>query len=109
SPTGSASAWTCSSCRTAIRSSSRPPRRPRRACSLVRPCSAAGAGSSTAAALSAGRLLPGVGIGYLVGEFEALGLDPAARAGRTDETLALWRAAWEETQPLHHTRPPLSI
>ena len=65
--------------------------------------------AATAARLSGGRLVLGVGIGYLVGEFEALGLDPADRAGRTDETLALWRAAWEEPQPLTHAGPRFPV
>jgi probable F420-dependent oxidoreductase len=65
--------------------------------------------AATAARLSGGRLVLGVGIGYLVGEFEALGLDPADRAGRTDETLALWRAAWEEPPPLTHAGPRFPV
>src|SRR5207245_1081099 len=58
--------------------------------------------ASTVARLSNGRLVLGVGVGYLIGEFEALGLDPADRGARTDETLALLRAAWEQPPPLHH-------
>jgi probable F420-dependent oxidoreductase len=67
------------------------------------------AGAATAARLSGGRFVLGVGIGYLVGEFEALGLDPADRAGCTDETLALWRTAWEEPQPLTHAGPRFPV
>jgi len=65
--------------------------------------------AATAARLSGGRLVLGVGIGYLVGEFEALGLDPADRAGCTDETLALWRTAWEEPQPMTHPGPRFPV
>jgi probable F420-dependent oxidoreductase len=42
--------------------------------------------------VSNGRLLLGVGIGYLRGEFEALGLDPRRRAPVTDEALEVLRA-----------------
>src|SRR5262249_10524256 len=67
------------------------------------------AGAATVARLSGGRLVLGVGIGYLVGEFEALGLDPADRAARTDEALALWRAAWEEPAPLTAPGPRFRV
>jgi probable F420-dependent oxidoreductase len=49
--------------------------------------------------LSAGRLLLGVGIGYLRGEFAALGLPPEQRASRTDEALAALRTAWSGRGP----------
>jgi probable F420-dependent oxidoreductase len=65
--------------------------------------------AATAARLSQGRLVLGVGIGYLVGEFEALGLDPADRAARSDETLALLRAAWEDAAPLTHPGPRFPV
>jgi len=67
------------------------------------------ASAATVARLSGGRLVLGVGIGYLVGEFEALGLDPADRAARTDEALALWRAAWEEPPPLTAPGPRFPV
>jgi probable F420-dependent oxidoreductase len=49
--------------------------------------------------LSAGRLLLGVGIGYLRGEFAALGLPLAERARMTDEALAALRTAWSGRGP----------
>jgi probable F420-dependent oxidoreductase len=65
--------------------------------------------AASAARLSGGRLVLGIGIGYLVGEFEALGLDPADRAARTEETLALLRAAWETPPPLRHSGPRFPV
>lgn len=56
--------------------------------------------AATAARLSGGRLVLGVGVGYLVGEFAALGLDPADRGVRTDETLAVLRRLWEGPAPV---------
>lgn len=47
---------------------------------------------ATASELSAGRLVLGVGVGFLSGEFEALGVPPYADRGRvTDEYLAVLR------------------
>ncbi|NGN63640.1 LLM class F420-dependent oxidoreductase [Streptomyces sp. A7024] len=45
-------------------------------------------------ALSGGRVILGVGAGYLEGEFAALGADFAARNDRLDEALRAMRAAW---------------
>src|SRR5690606_31475965 len=46
-----------------------------------------------------GRLVLGVGAGFPVpqteAEFDALGVPFAGRAGRLDDTVALWRAAWD--------------
>ena len=67
------------------------------------------ASAATVARLSGGRLVLGVGIGYLVGEFAALGLDPADRADHTDEALTLFRAAWEQPQPLSHAGPRFPV
>ena len=58
---------------------------------------AATAGS--AQRLSGGRLMLGVGIGYLVGEFAALGLEPDERGARTDETLEALRILWSGIGP----------
>jgi probable F420-dependent oxidoreductase len=49
--------------------------------------------------LSNGRMLLGVGIGYLRGEFAALGVDPRRRAPMTDEALAALRTAWSGRGP----------
>lgn len=45
-------------------------------------------------ALSKGRVIVGVGAGYLEGEFEALGVDFEARNDLTDEAIVAMRAAW---------------
>jgi probable F420-dependent oxidoreductase len=49
--------------------------------------------------LSAGRLVLGVGIGYLRGEFDALGVPLERRASLTDETLAALRTVWSGRGP----------
>jgi probable F420-dependent oxidoreductase len=49
--------------------------------------------------LSAGRLLLGFGIGYLRGEFDALGVPLRRRAALTDEVLAALRTAWSGRGP----------
>jgi probable F420-dependent oxidoreductase len=46
--------------------------------------------------LSGGRLTVGVGVGHLKPELEALGVDPAERAARMDESLALLRTVWAD-------------
>jgi probable F420-dependent oxidoreductase len=46
--------------------------------------------------LSGGRLILGAGIGWLVGEFAALGASFADRGPRMDEILGLLRACWEQ-------------
>jgi len=43
---------------------------------------------------SGGRLILGVGVGYLKGEYKALGVDHDARNDLTDEYLAALKAAW---------------
>jgi probable F420-dependent oxidoreductase len=43
---------------------------------------------------SGGRLILGVGVGYLKGEYRALGVDHEARNDLTDEYLAALKAAW---------------
>ncbi len=45
-------------------------------------------------ALSQGRVIVGVGAGYLEGEFEALGVDFEERNDLTDEAILALRAAW---------------
>src|SRR3954452_5899489 len=51
--------------------------------------------AATADVLSGGRLVLGVGVGYLRGEFAALGADYAARGAVTDEYLRTLGALWD--------------
>jgi alkanesulfonate monooxygenase SsuD/methylene tetrahydromethanopterin reductase-like flavin-dependent oxidoreductase (luciferase family) len=48
-------------------------------------------------ALSGGRLVLGVGVGWARGEFEALGVSHERRGRHTDEVLAELRRAWTDT------------
>ncbi len=49
--------------------------------------------------LSKGRLLVGVGVGYVPGEFEAIGVPYAERGARTSEHIEAMRALWTQDQP----------
>jgi len=49
---------------------------------------------STLDALSDGRVIAGVGTGYLSSEFHALGIDPKKRLAVFDENMAVMREAW---------------
>jgi len=49
--------------------------------------------------LCAGRLLFGIGAGYLHQEFAALGVDFASRGARTDEYLDAMRVLWNDEKP----------
>ena len=49
--------------------------------------------------LSKGRLIVGIGVGYLEPELRALGASLADRGARTDEYLAAMRALWDEPAP----------
>jgi probable F420-dependent oxidoreductase len=49
--------------------------------------------------LSGGRLILGAAVGWLEGEFEALGVPISERASRTDEALELIRALWTQEYP----------
>jgi probable F420-dependent oxidoreductase len=51
-----------------------------------------------------GRLVVGVGVGYLAPEFAALGVPLDERATRTDEYLEAMRALWTMTSPEFHGR-----
>lgn len=51
--------------------------------------------------LSGGRLLFGVGVGYLEPEFRALGIPFADRGARTEEYLAAMRAIWSQQKPAY--------
>jgi len=46
--------------------------------------------------LSGGRVILGVGAGWMREEFEALGLDPAERGARTDEYIEVLRTLWSD-------------
>ena len=52
--------------------------------------------------LSGGRVMLGVGAGYLEPEFRALGADFAARGPITDEYLDAIAALWYDEQPAYH-------
>src|SRR3984957_18878609 len=54
--------------------------------------------------LSGGRLLLGVGAGYLEPEMAAVGVRLAERGGRTDEYLDAMRPLWTQPQPAFHGR-----
>ena len=55
---------------------------------------------STIDVMSGGRVIVGVGAGWLEEEFEALGAPPFAERGKvTDEYLQAFRALWTEPQP----------
>src|SRR5215218_9683210 len=54
---------------------------------------------STIDVLSNGRLMVGIGVGYLEPELQALGASLADRGARTDEYLAAMRAIWDEAAP----------
>ena len=49
--------------------------------------------------LSQGRLIFGIGAGYLKAEFDALGVDFAERGARTDEYILAMRELWTSDQP----------
>jgi probable F420-dependent oxidoreductase len=54
--------------------------------------------------ISRGRLVVGIGVGYLASEFAALGVSLDERATRTDEHLAAMRALWTMDRPEFHGR-----
>ena len=54
--------------------------------------------------ISRGRLVVGIGVGYLALEFAALGVPLEERATRTDEYLAAMRALWTTDAPEFHGR-----
>lgn len=54
--------------------------------------------------VSKGRLLLGVGVGYLQPEFDALGIPMADRGARTIEYVEAMRAIWDMDQPEYHGR-----
>jgi probable F420-dependent oxidoreductase len=54
--------------------------------------------------LSAGRLIVGIGVGYLEPEFRALGAPFKDRGAVTDEYLAAMRAIWSQDNPAYQGR-----
>jgi probable F420-dependent oxidoreductase len=54
--------------------------------------------------LSGGRLILGVGVGWMAEEFEALGVPFAERGGMADEQLEVVRRLWQEERPRHEGR-----
>jgi probable F420-dependent oxidoreductase len=52
--------------------------------------------------LTGGRLILGLGVGYLEPEMRALGVPMAGRGARADEYLAAMRSLWEDDAPSHH-------
>jgi probable F420-dependent oxidoreductase len=52
--------------------------------------------------LSNGRLILGIGVGYLEPEMTAIGVPMRARGARADEYLAAMRSLWEDDAPAHH-------
>jgi probable F420-dependent oxidoreductase len=55
---------------------------------------------ATLDAMSGGRLLLGIGVGYLEPEMRAIGIPMAERASRTDDHLAAMRSLWYEPAPV---------
>ena len=54
--------------------------------------------------VSGGRLLLGIGAGYLHQEFAALGVEFRERGARTDEYVAAMRALWNDAKPSYNGR-----
>jgi probable F420-dependent oxidoreductase len=54
--------------------------------------------------LSGGRLIVGLGVGYLEAELAALGATLAERGARTDESIAAMQALWDEPMPAFEGR-----
>lgn len=55
--------------------------------------------------LSGGRLLLGIGAGYLEPEMTAIGVPMAERGARTDDAIAAMRAIWTQAGPVEHHGP----
>ncbi|HEY7627834.1 MAG TPA: TIGR03619 family F420-dependent LLM class oxidoreductase [Ilumatobacteraceae bacterium] len=54
--------------------------------------------------ISHGRLVVGVGVGYLEPEFKAMGVDLSERSERMDEFIGAMRALWTMAEPEFHGR-----
>jgi len=61
--------------------------------------------AATLDVLSGGRLLLGIGAGYLEPEMTAIGIPMADRGARTDDHLAAMRAIWTQPGPVEHHGP----
>ncbi len=61
--------------------------------------------AATLDVLSDGRLLLGIGAGYLEPEMTAIGVPMAGRGARTDDHLAAMRAIWTQPGPVEHHGP----
>jgi probable F420-dependent oxidoreductase len=64
---------------------------------------------ATLDAMSGGRLLLGIGVGWLAEEFAALGVPFEDRGPRTDDYIAAMRALWEADGPASHHGPYASF
>lgn len=60
--------------------------------------------AATLDVLSDGRLILGCGVGYLQGEYEALGVDFSARGALMDEAIETMKAAWSGTEVVRQGR-----
>jgi probable F420-dependent oxidoreductase len=60
--------------------------------------------AATLDVLSDGRLILGCGVGYLEGEYQALGVDYAARGALADEAIRAMKAAWTEDEVVFEGR-----
>ncbi len=54
---------------------------------------------ATLDAMSEGRMILGIGVGWLEEEFKAIGVPFADRGRRTDDSIAALRALWEQDEP----------
>ena len=61
--------------------------------------------AATLDVLSGGRLLLGIGAGYLEPEMTAIGVPMQGRGARTDDHLAAMRAIWTQPGPVEHHGP----
>jgi probable F420-dependent oxidoreductase len=59
---------------------------------------------ATASVLSGNRVALGVGLGWMVNEYRAAGLDFATRGARCDEMIDVMRLLWDGTMVEHHGR-----
>src|SRR5215813_3994578 len=59
---------------------------------------------ATVDVLSGGRLILGVGVGYIAREFEAVGVPFGGRGARIEEYLAAMRAIWTQEHPAYAGR-----
>jgi probable F420-dependent oxidoreductase len=57
---------------------------------------------ATVDVLSGGRVILGVGVGYVPGEYEAVGVDFATRGRRADEYIDAMRSLWCDDHPFLH-------